>query len=221
MLLASAWAALAGAFLWGLASVLLSPCHLAGIPLVIGFLSEQKELSRGRAPRLASLFALGNLATIALIGLVTGLLGRILGDLGGFAKYLTSGLLVLAGLYLVGLLPLTLGGPSFIQRIRGKGWGAALLLGLVFGLALGPCSFAFMAPVIGIAFQAAPSGFALPFGLFAAYAAGHCLVITLAGLSIQMVRRILSWSDGVRGMVILKRICGVLVIGIAVYLLVK
>jgi cytochrome c-type biogenesis protein len=113
MLLASAWAALAGAFLWGTASVLLSPCHLAGIPLVVGFLSEQKELSRGGAVSLSALFALGNLITIALIGLVTGLLGRILGDLGGITRYLTFGLLVLVGLYLLGLLPIALGGLSF------------------------------------------------------------------------------------------------------------
>jgi cytochrome c-type biogenesis protein len=201
--------------------VLLSPCHLAGIPLVVGFLSGQKELSRGRAVSLSALFALGNMITIALIGLVTALLGRILGDLGGITRYLTFGLLVLVGLYLLGLLPISLGGLSFAQRIRGRGIGAALLLGLVFGVALGPCSFAFMAPVIGIAFQAAPSGAALPAGLFAAYAAGHCLVIVLAGSSMQMVRRSLRWNESSKGAVILKRICGLLVIAIAVYLLVK
>jgi cytochrome c-type biogenesis protein len=221
MLLASAWVALVGAFLWGIASVLLSPCHLAGIPLVIGFLSEQKELSRGRAVSLAALFALGVLITIALIGLVTGLLGRILGDLGGFTKYLTSGLLVLVGLYLLGLFPLAIGGLPFAQRIRQRGLGAALLLGLVFGVALGPCSFAFLAPVIGIAFQAAPNGVALPAGLFAAYAAGHCLVIVLAGSSMQLVRRSLRWNESSKGAVIVKRICGLLVIAIAVYLFLK
>jgi len=221
MLLASAWAALAGALLWGVASVLLSPCHLAGIPLVVGFLSGQKGLSRGRAVSLSALFALGNLITIALIGLVTGLLGRILGDLGGITRYLTFGLLVLVGLYLLGLLPISLGGLSFAQRIWGRGIGAALLLGLVFGAALGPCSFAFLAPVIGIAFQAALSGAALPAGLFAAYAAGHCLVIVLAGSSMQLVRRSLRWNESSKGAVILKRICGLLVIAIAVYLLVK
>jgi len=221
MLLASAWAALAGALLWGIASVLLSPCHLAGIPLVVGFLSGQKELSRGRAVSLSALFALGNLITIALIGLVTALLGRILGDLGGITRYLTFGLLVLVGLYLLGLLPISLGGLSFAQRIRGRGIGAALLLGLVFGAALGPCSFAFMAPVIGIAFRAAPSGAALPAGLFAAYAAGQSLVIVLAGSSMQLVRRGLRWNESSKGAVILKRICGLLVIAIVVYLLVK
>jgi cytochrome c-type biogenesis protein len=221
MLLASAWAAIAGAILWGIASVLLSPCHLAGIPLVVGFLSGQKELSRGRAVSLSGLFALGNLVSIALIGLLTGLLGRILGDLGGITRYLTFGLLVLVGLYLLGLLPIALGGLSFAQRIRGRGLGAALLLGLVFGAALGPCSFAFLAPVIGIAFQAAPQGAAFPAGLFAAYAAGHCLVLVLAGSSMQLVRRGLRWNESSKGAVILKRICGLLVIAIAVYLLLK
>lgn len=221
MLQASAWVALTGAFLWGIASVLLSPCHLAGIPLVIGFLSEQKVLSRGRAVSLAALFALGILTTIVLIGLITGLLGRILGDLGRITKYLTSGLLILVGLYLLGLFPIAISGLSFAQRIRGRGLGAALLLGLVFGVALGPCSFAFMAPVIGIAFQAAPNGAALPAGLFAAYAAGHCLVIVLAGSSMQLVRRSLRWNESSKGAVIVKRICGLLVIAIAVYLLFK
>lgn len=221
MLLTSAWAALAGAFLWGIASVLLSPCHLAGIPLVVGFLSGQKELSRGRAVVLSGLFALGNLISIALIGLLTGLMGRILGDLGGITRYLTFCLLVLVGLYLLGLLPISLGGLSFAQSIRGRGLSAALLLGLVFGAALGPCSFAFLAPVIGIAFQAAPEGAALPAGLFAAYAVGHCLVLVLAGSSMQLVRRSLRWNESSKGAVILKRICGLLVIAIAVYLLLK
>jgi cytochrome c-type biogenesis protein len=96
-----------------------------------------------------------------------------------------------------------------------------LLLGLAFGLALGPCSFAFLAPVIGIAFQAAAAGAALPAGLFAAYAAGHGLVIVLAGSTMQLVRRSLRWNGNSKGAVILKRICGLLVIVIAVYLLLK
>jgi cytochrome c-type biogenesis protein len=37
---APVWA-LAAAALWGAASMLLSPCHLAGIPLILGFISGQ------------------------------------------------------------------------------------------------------------------------------------------------------------------------------------
>jgi cytochrome c-type biogenesis protein len=33
--------ALLGAFLWGVLSILLSPCHLTSIPLVVGYISHQ------------------------------------------------------------------------------------------------------------------------------------------------------------------------------------
>jgi cytochrome c-type biogenesis protein len=217
LLQSSALFALAGAALWGVLSVILSPCHLAGIPLVIGFISDQQELSRGKAVLLSAVFAAGILITIAVIGLITGLAGRILGDLGGFAKYLTAGLLILFGLYLLGLIPMAFGGTSFPQRIRQRGPWAALLLGLVFGVALGPCSFAFMAPVIGAALPAAATRFALAVGLFAAYALGHCLVIVIAGSSSRLVRRVLRWNERSKGIMIVKRVCGVLVIAIAMY----
>ena len=35
--------ALLGAFLWGVISILLSPCHLASIPLLIGFLASEAK----------------------------------------------------------------------------------------------------------------------------------------------------------------------------------
>jgi len=34
-----------------------------------------------------------------------------------------------------------------------KGLLAAFLLGLVFGIALGPCTFAYMAPMLAVAFR--------------------------------------------------------------------
>ena len=36
MLTASPWNAAAASFVWGLASILLSPCHLASVPLMAG-----------------------------------------------------------------------------------------------------------------------------------------------------------------------------------------
>jgi hypothetical protein len=40
---------------------------------------------------------------------------------------------------------------------------------------LGPCAFAFLAPIIGITLLAASQDLTLALGLFAAFAAGHCL----------------------------------------------
>ncbi len=122
------------------------------------------------------------------------MLGRILGDLGSFAKYIATGLFLFFGLHLLGVIPLPSRGLSTL-RSRGKGFMTAFSLGLVFGAALGPCAFAFLAPIIGIALQAASRKTALPVGLFAAFAAGHCLVIMLAGsLSAWIRRYLLFWQ---------------------------
>ena len=64
------WALLA-AFGWGVVSIVFSPCHLASVPLVVGFISTQEDASTGRAFRLSLVFSLGVLASIALIGVVT------------------------------------------------------------------------------------------------------------------------------------------------------
>lgn len=217
MLLASTVAALASAFLWGIASILLSPCHLAGIPLVVGFISRQKESINRKVWILSGLFALGTLVTIGIIGLITGLLGRILGDLGSYAKYIAAALFLFFGLYLLGVIPLPSAALGFL-RVRGSGFLSAFFIGLVFGAALGPCAFAFMAPIIGIALQAASRNMTLAVGLFAAFAAGHCLVIILAGSLSAWVSRYLQWSESSKGLAILRKACGVLVIAAGVYL---
>jgi len=71
--------AIGAAFIWGILSILLSPCHLSSIPLIVGFISDRKDLSTKRAFATSLLFSLGILITIAAIGLVTGLMGRMLG----------------------------------------------------------------------------------------------------------------------------------------------
>ena len=74
--------ALLGSFLWGILSILLSPCHLSSIPLVIGYISSQGQIKIKRSFYLALVFAAGILITIALIGLITASMGRLLGDVG-------------------------------------------------------------------------------------------------------------------------------------------
>jgi len=67
--------AFAAAFLWGILSILLSPCHLASIPLIVGFIDKQGRMSTKRAFFISMLFAFGILITIAAIGIVTAAAG--------------------------------------------------------------------------------------------------------------------------------------------------
>ena len=69
--------AAAGCFLWGVISVLFSPCHLASIPLIVGYVGGQEKMIRPRQAGVYSvLFTIGLFITIALIGIVCALLGR-------------------------------------------------------------------------------------------------------------------------------------------------
>jgi len=145
-------AALAAAFTWGVLSVLLSPCHLAGIPLVVGYIGDRGVRRTREAFLISLLFALGILATIAALGALTAAAGRMLGNVGPWGYYLGAVLFFVFGLYLLDVisLPWFSGGGV---RAQGRGLGAALLMGLLFGAALGPCTFAYMAPILGVTFR--------------------------------------------------------------------
>ncbi len=204
--------ALAAAFTWGVLSVVLSPCHLTSIPLVVAYVNgEGRPPPFRRALGLSSLFAAGTLVSIAGLGLLTVLLGRVAGDVGAWGTYLVAAVFLAMGLNLLGVLPLpsSLSGPTGSSR---QGPLGALLLGLVFGVALGPCTFAFMGPLLGLAFRAGSTRGVLGPWLLVLYGVGHAGLIALAGASTGFVQRLLDWNGRQRGARWLKQGSGVAVI---------
>jgi cytochrome c-type biogenesis protein len=211
--------ALLGSLLWGVLSIILSPCHLASIPLIVGFIDKQGIVSTKRAFFIAFLFSIGILITIAMIGFITGLLGRMLGDVSPYVNYFVAVIFFLVGLYLIGILPLPSFGQSGQPFFKRKGLLAAFILGLIFGIALGPCTFAYMAPMLGIVFSVALTNLFFAVSLILAYAVGHCSVIVFAGTFTGLIQKYLNWNEKSRGADILKKICGVFVILGGIYLI--
>ena len=210
--------ALAAAFAWGVLSIVLSPCHLASIPLIVGFLQGGAAVTPRRAAGLSTLFALGILASIALIGALTAAAGRMLGDLGLWGNYAVAAVFFVFGLHLLDVLPIPEGWrPAPSQPRRGP--LGAFLFGFIFGVALGPCTFGFMAPVLGVTFSMAKTAPVFAFGVLALFGLGHCAVIGLAGVSSTWVQRWLNWQNDTPGAKWLRRTCGVLVIAAGAYLL--
>jgi len=206
------WAvAMAGAFVWGILSVVLSPCHLASIPLIVGFIDQQGRIGTRRALWISSLFAGGILVTIALIGAVTAAAGRMMGDIGPWANYVVAVIFFIVGLHLLDVIPMPWSGPGQVGMKR-KGALAALLLGLIFGIALGPCTFAYMAPMLAVTFKKAGTSFSYGALLLLVYGIGHCLVIVFAGTFTGAVQRFMNWNEKSNGTVWVKRLCGVLVL---------
>jgi cytochrome c-type biogenesis protein len=210
--------ALGAAFVWGILSILLSPCHLTSIPLIVGFIDEQGRISTRRAFVISTLFAVGILITIAAIGTITAAAGRMMGDVGRYGNYFVAAIFVVVGLHLLDVIPTPWSGPGQVG-IKRKGMPAAFILGLVFGIALGPCTFAYMAPMLGVTFKLAATNLLYGILLLFVYGVGHCSVIVLAGTSTGLVQKYLNWNEKSKGSVIVKRVCGVLVLLGGVYLI--
>jgi cytochrome c-type biogenesis protein len=218
---ASLAVALAAALTWGVFSVLLSPCHLGTIPLIIGMVGSSVRGSggRGRGALLSFSFAGGMLVAIAVLGALVATAGYAVQGFGAVTNYIIAAIFIAAGLHLLGILPIPL--PSLTPKTgKRKGVWAAVVIGFVFGLGLSPCTFAFIAPILGVTFGAAAANPLRGIGLFLAFGLGHCGVIGLAGSSTEFVQRYLDWNEQSKALTALKTICGVLVLvaaGVLIY----
>ena len=210
--------ALIASFVWGVFSVILSPCHLASIPLIVGFIDGQGRISTRRAFCIASLFAVGILITIAAIGAITAAAGRMMGDVGRYGNYFVAIIFFFVGLHLLDVIPMPWSGPGQVGMKR-KGMLAAFILGLVFGIALGPCTFAYMAPMLGVTFKLASTNLSYGILLLFVYGIGHCSVIVFAGTFTEVVQRYMNWNEKSKGSVVLRKVCGVLVLLGGIYLI--
>jgi cytochrome c-type biogenesis protein len=189
------------------------------IPLIVGYIGRQGKTSPWHAFITSTLFAAGILMTIGVIGAITAGIGRMMGDVGRYGNYFVAAIFFVVGLHLLDVIPMPFSGPGQVGMKR-KGALAAFILGLVFGVALGPCTFAFVAPMLGVTFKVASASLAYGIVLLLAYGLGHCCVIVLAGTCTELVQRYMNWNEESRGAIILRRVCGVLVLAGGLYLIV-
>lgn len=205
-----------GCFLWGIVSVLFSPCHLASIPLMVGYVAGQGRLVEGKeAAGYALIFSLGLFCSIALVGLLCSALGLMLGDVSPYWGLPVGALLIWLGLDLMGITVCRLPGRK-LQSFTLRGHKGAFVLGSSYGILSGACTFGFIAPILAII---TAQGRALEgLTLITLFALGHCLPIALAGSSTALTQRLLSstfqnaaqWG---------RKLAGLLVIGVGCYFL--
>ncbi|HDQ26216.1 MAG TPA: cytochrome C biogenesis protein [bacterium] len=216
---AAPFIAISASFVWGIISIVLSPCHLAAIPLIVGFIGAQGSgLTVKRAFLISLLFSTGILITIVAVGMIAGLAGMMMGAAGKWTGAITAVVFVVIGLYLLDIIKLSFMSGVQQPKFEKKGYFAAFVMGLIFGAALGPCTFAYMAPMLAVAFSAAAENMGFSILLVAAFAVGHCGVIVFAGTFTEVVEKYLRWTDKSKGVLILRKVCGVLVLLAAVYM---
>lgn len=196
-----------GCFLWGVVSVLFSPCHLASIPLLVSYVAGQNQVIEGRKAALyAVVFTFGLFITIAAIGIVCTLLGRMLGDVGPYMSIAVGAILVWVSLDFLGVSKCSMSG-GLMSKVQVKGLIGAFVLGLAYGILSGSCTFGFIAPILAIITiqNKIMTGviFIVLFGI------GHCIPIALAGSSTALVKKFLSNSAWNKGSTVFRKLAGV------------
>ena len=204
-----------GCFLWGLASVLFSPCHLASIPLIVGYVAGQGRIIHGReAARYAVAFTSGLFLTIATIGILCTLLGRMLGDIGPYWTILVGAVLLWVSLDMMGVAKCSVSG-GMMGKLKVRGIGGAFLLGLAYGVLSGSCTFGFIAPILAIITiqEKILTGVAL----IVLFAIGHCLPIVAAGSSTALVQRWLENGAMRHGGIWFRKTAGAMIALLGIY----
>jgi len=208
---------LGAAFIWGVISILLSPCHLSTIPLVIGFVIGNKGSGIKSAFGISLVFAGGIMITLAVIGLITALMGRILGDVGAGADYIIPAILLITGLFFWDVFRLNTFGVKN-EYFKSGAYGKIFILGIIIGIGLGPCTFAFMAPVLGVVFQSASKNIFTSILILLLFAIGHCMVIVVAGALSKKVQIYLNWNENAKAISKIKKVLGSAAILFSLYL---
>ena len=208
-----------GCLLWGMVSVLLSPCHMASIPLIVGYVAGQDErVDTGKAAKYAVAFTVGLFITIAVVGIICALLGRMLGEVGPYWTILVGLILLWVALDMLGVPVCSMPGGR-MSRFKVKGLGGVFFLGLAYGVLSGACTFGFIAPILAII--TIQEKIITGMLLIAFFGIGHCIPIAVAGSSTALVQKILDNSAFHHGGFWFRKLAGALIALLGAYFIAR
>jgi cytochrome c-type biogenesis protein len=185
-----------------------SPCILASIPLVIGFVGGYAGGNRKQAFYYSLTFVVGLALVMSILGAVAALMGTMFGDVGAGWRFAIAIIFMIMGLQLAGVINLKLGGNAQRFLPQRTGLIGALILGALFGLVLSPCASPVLAVILTLA--AVKSEVAYGSSLLFAYALGQGTLVILAGTFTGVIESFLQ-SRGAKTGVIMQKVAGGLI----------
>jgi cytochrome c biogenesis protein CcdA len=209
------WLAVLAVFVGGMTTAS-NPCVLAMIPLLMSVVAGTETASLKKSLGFSALFVLGLSVTFSILGLISALMGRMLGDVGAFWKYLVAGVCLIMGLHLLGLLKFSINLPQPVNVRKGGPMGA-FLLGLLFGVVSTPCAV----PILAVLLAYVGSQGNVVYGgfLLLIYALGHSALILIAGTSMGAAKKLIESRGLRRTNLALQKIAGVIIILVGAYFL--
>jgi cytochrome c-type biogenesis protein len=185
-----------------------SPCVLATIPLVVGFVGGYSDGDRGKAFRYSLAFILGLSLTFTAFGAAAGLLGTMFGTMGGKWYIIAGAVALVMGGQLMGLYEIHLPIRRDFKPKQG-GIVGAFLLGLFFGVVSSPCATPVL--VVLLTLVAGKGQVLYGIALLFSYAIGHCLLMLFAGTFTGFVEGFVKARGVVNFSIWAKRVSGLIV----------
>ncbi len=170
----------------------LSPCNMAAIPLILGYMAGQEGIeSPYMAAKWALFFSLGVFLSLGLVGVICAFMGRLLGDVGMTFQVLVGAFLVWMGMRMFLQRSCSLPLP-YLNRFHIHGGRGALILGGAYGVIAGPCTFGFLAPILALVGMERDVSWGI--GMTVSFAMGYSLPILVAAFFIAKVKLAISSS---------------------------
>lgn len=176
----------------------LTPCMLSMLPITIGYIGGYETQTRLQAAAQSAWFALGMATTLAGLGVVAAVVGRVYGQVGVGLPIVVSAIAILMGLNLLNALPLRLpawGSTDWIGQDMPRGV-RSFAIGLTFGVVASPCSTPVLATLL--AWVSATQDPVVGSVLLLAYTVGYVAPLVLAGTFTASIKRLLElrrWSS--------------------------
>ncbi|MBP1765269.1 MAG: putative cytochrome c biosis protein [Firmicutes bacterium] len=183
----SFWVAPILALLAGLLTSV-TPCALASVPLVIGYVGGTENNDPQKAFSLSVTFALGMAVTFTALGAAASLLGKLMGAASQW-WYLALGILMtlmaLQTWEIYDFIPST----YLTSKANRKGSLGAFLAGILGGIFSSPCATPVLVVLLGIV--AKSGNLAWGILLLLLYAVGHGVLVVAAGTSVGFVQKVI------------------------------
>jgi cytochrome c-type biogenesis protein len=199
----------------------LSPCVLPLVPSYLTFVTGMSldDVQRVRRATLvhALLFVLGFTVVFILLGATATLVGRLLGQQRVWLTRAGGVLVIVFGLYLLGVLNVT---PFTRERRvhlsdKPAGYLGSVLVGFAFGAGWTPC----IGPILGgiLTYTATQADFGQGIGLLLTYALGLAVPFVLSAVAVErLIEATRAYS---RHLVWVSRVSGVLVLALGILML--
>lgn len=192
-----------------------SPCVLAAIPLIIGYVGGYSGGDKKKAAIYSLVFILGLSITFTVLGAAASAMGQFLSFAGQWLYVALAAIAVTMGLQLMGFINIPLPFQK-TRQVKSRGLWGAFLLGLLTGTVSSPCATPVLAVIL--AYVSTQGDILYGGSLLFTYAVGHCALIFIAGLSIGLTESIVS-SKGIKNFSLYsKRFSGAVLVVAGLYL---